>query len=315
MGIDAGSSSTRWTASRYPHGLAAPATHHAEGRSAPLSALAFLDAPAPAQEQVQRLVATVFEHLDVPPDAVADHGVTLAIGMTGLSEDTAAADQVKAALHASLAGPIVHLNLMNDMTLAYRASLEPGAGGLLYAGTGSIAVHLDAHGRLHRAGGHGYRIDDAGGGFWLGRMALQRLLRRYDVTGAMPHDGYHDALYAAMGGDDWPTIKAWAYGGGRDRIASLARTVIEWADHAEDAHVLVQDAARELAALTQRLGSRIETSRWVATGGLLQGPHALTRALETVMPPAVEVTFRADNFAQAAETLATDALRAQPPSA
>lgn len=310
LGIDAGSSSTRWHATWYAGGLDQPATRHAEGRSEPLSALAFLPTQSAPTAQVEQLLHDVLQGCGVPSDAGSDLALSLTIGMTGLSDATGLAQRIEDVIRAAAPTPTVYVELMNDMALAYRACLAPGAGLLLYAGTGSIAVHQDVSLILHRAGGHGYRIDDAGGGFWMGRQALRHALRKGDETGTMPHDAYHDALYAAMGGDDWPTIKTWAYEAGRDRIASLARLVIEHADQAPEAGAITREAARELVALAQRLRYRVGTTRWIASGGLLQGPHALTRALEEAKPADVDLAFHPDAYAGAAETLAKANARA-----
>lgn len=53
----------------------------------------------------------------------------------------------------------------------------------LIAGTGSIALALDGNGRLHRVGGWGYGISDAGSGQWIGAQALNSVLRMYDHHG------------------------------------------------------------------------------------------------------------------------------------
>src|SRR5690606_29898485 len=105
------------------------------------------------------------------------------------------------------------VTVLGDVVTAYLSAFEPGAGVLVYAGTGSVAVHVAGDGAIVRAGGHGYLIDDAGGGYWIGREALKRLLRAADAIGAPPTGRLASAVFAALGGSDWPTVRDAVYGG------------------------------------------------------------------------------------------------------
>lgn len=69
----------------------------------------------------------------------------------------------------------------------YAIALEGATGGepgiLVIAGTGSIVCGRDAEGRLIRAGGWGYLLDDEGSGFWIGREALRVALAAHEGWG------------------------------------------------------------------------------------------------------------------------------------
>ncbi len=187
-------------------------------------------------------------------------------------------------------------------------ALAPGEGLLVYAGTGSIAVHVSADGALHRAGGYGYRIDDAGGGYWLGRAALQAMLRDLDRRGNFLRNPFTTDLLGHIGHDDWPGIKRWAYGADRAPIASLARIVLAHAGGDPLARQLVHDAAAELIALAGRLRSRTGVTTWVTSGGLLAADNELRRALQAGAPADVTLRFHVPDFASAALTRAAGAL-------
>lgn len=70
----------------------------------------------------------------------------------------------------SLAGRV---DVMSDVEGALLGAVGEQPGVLVLAGTGSIVLGRDAHGRLARAGGLGPLIGDEGSAFWLGREWLR----------------------------------------------------------------------------------------------------------------------------------------------
>ena len=74
---------------------------------------------------------------------------------------------------AALAPLAPTVRIMSDVEAAYLGALGTGAGVLLLAGTGSIALGRDAAGRWHRAGGLGPLLGDEGSAFWIGRAWLR----------------------------------------------------------------------------------------------------------------------------------------------
>lgn len=69
----------------------------------------------------------------------------------------------------------------------YAIALEGATGGepgvLVIAGTGAIVCGRDAEGRLMRAGGWGYLLDDEGSGFWIAREAVRAALAAHEGWG------------------------------------------------------------------------------------------------------------------------------------
>ncbi|MBP0575292.1 hypothetical protein J8J27_31715, partial [Mycobacterium tuberculosis] len=77
-----------------------------------------------------------------------------------------------------------------------------------------------------QVGGRGILVDDGGSGAWIALAALKALFRRIDAVGRP--DGMEilaAAIAEAVGGDGWPPVRAYVYGGERGRIGQLAPAV------------------------------------------------------------------------------------------
>jgi N-acetylglucosamine kinase-like BadF-type ATPase len=119
-----------------------------------------------------------------------------------------------------------------------------GAPGLvLHAGTGSFVAARAPDGSLHYAGGLGWRFDDAGSGYDLGRRAIARALAELqgwttDSADGRPGPGTRSPLAAALcahtGAGDYGTISRLFYSDAADvagMIAGFAPQVIALAEH------------------------------------------------------------------------------------
>jgi N-acetylglucosamine kinase-like BadF-type ATPase len=140
---------------------------------------------------------------------------------------------------------------------------------------------------LHRAGGRGAVIDDAGGGHWIARQALQLVWRAEDATpGAAAATPLGRALAQAVGGDDWPATRAFVYGASRGELGTLALAVAAAADEGDaPALALLQQAGRELARLAQALHGRLGAGLPVALAGRVFDLHpAIEAALRQALP-------------------------------
>ncbi|MBE6559162.1 MAG: hypothetical protein E7661_09185 [Ruminococcaceae bacterium] len=77
--------------------------------------------------------------------------------------------------HPHLGGLSVHSDVINLLS----ASSESGEGVCLICGTGSVCFVRRGN-ELRRIGGWGYLLDRAGGGYDIGRMAIETVLRAHD---------------------------------------------------------------------------------------------------------------------------------------
>lgn len=248
LGLDAGGTQTRWALVDGAGALCA------EGTAPPVSGLMLLDAPGldTLAQALQALTAAL-----APARSTRGSLRTAWAGVTGFDSTQSAA--FNATLAAALGLPVNAVRVTTDVELAYRAAFAPGEGVLVYAGTGSIAAQLAADGTLHRAGGRGAIIDDAGGGHWIAREALKLVWRAEDEQpGAGLGTPLGRALAVAVGGDDWAATRAFVYGASRGEVGTLALAVATAAHQGDAAALqLLQQAGHELARLALALRHRL----------------------------------------------------------
>lgn len=72
------------------------------------------------------------------------------------------------------------IDVVGDMEIALEAAFDTGPGVIVNAGTGSFAYGRDREGKTRRAGGWGFAIGDEGSAHWIGRAAVNALLRASD---------------------------------------------------------------------------------------------------------------------------------------
>jgi N-acetylglucosamine kinase-like BadF-type ATPase len=135
-----------------------------------------------------------------------------------------------------------------EIGLAAAFGTEPGI--LVSAGTGSIAYARDRQGRLRRAGGYGWQLGDAGGGYWIGRHAL--------AAAAKARDGLGDGsallprLLAALKLHEFDDLVRWAATAPPAQVAALAPPLLNAArDEVPAAQHIVAGAAAELVELVR----------------------------------------------------------------
>ncbi len=308
LGIDAGGSSTRWLL------VDSSGETTGEGKVGPGSAIELrpgVDA-GPAIENLGRLAEQVLG-LARPSFVVA--------GVTGLDTGSPEASRLESFLCDRLGLADGDVAVLGDVITAYLTVFSPGEGVLVYAGTGSVAVHVGSDGSVVRAGGHGYLIDDAGGGYWIGKEALKRLLRAADMTGSPPSGRLASAVFGALGGSDWQTIRTSVYGSGRAKVASLASAVALAASRGDPvAKDVLAAAGRELARLATVVCGRLGQALPVALGGgvAASGP-ALADALAAGLPSGTTLRVSTAQPVVAAADLARQVLdgtkRLPPPPA
>lgn len=164
------------------------------------------------------------------------------------------------------------MTLVSDFEIALRGAMD-GPGGILIAGTGSVAFGRSAAGETARVGGWGHLIDDVGSGYALGRDALAAAVQTGD--GRMQAHALRTAVLEAIGGQGTPDILNYVYYSGKDKsaTAALASCVLTCAAAGDAASrdILARNAdelVRIVGALAQRLS--MERPRVALLGGLLQ---------------------------------------------
>ncbi|MEA2164319.1 MAG: hypothetical protein QOK37_2446 [Thermoanaerobaculia bacterium] len=182
----------------------------------------------------------------------------------------------------------------NDARIALTGAIGFGAGVVVIAGTGSVAVGRNDAGDEARAGGWGPIVGDEGSGYAIARGGLAGILRQFDGRGQETLMTELLQREYKMAPSDLPRF-VYAQTTHADDIARLSKLVIEAAEHGDAvATEIVANAAGELAkiaiAAARRLGLIDEEFPVAYVGGAFNAGEALLapmrRAILAVAPKA-----------------------------
>lgn len=303
LGLDVGGTSTRWAL------LAADGASLGGGEWRGLNGVLWAAAAAGADHDLatdaalDRLLQALLS-LPRPPAA-------LCAGITGCDREAGArlAQRLAARWRHHHAQPPLSIEITSDIEMACRGAFAPGAGYLVYAGTGSIAGFLDADGQLHRVGGRGVLIDDAGGAHWIAVQALRAIWRAEDAApGAWRRSALARRVLPLIGGDDWTRNRTWLARATRGDVGLLARAVAA-VDDAESA-ALLDAAGRELARLVQALLARFGPRPVALAGRAFALSPRIESALRAALPQSIEMHAARADVEMAAAQRALAGLRA-----
>ena len=164
LGIDGGSSSAKWTLIDQSGAI------KSKGSSNPIDGHLYR---VESQEKMEKFLLELRQELgNLNPDHIT-------IGITGLGSVK------KIEEYFLKAFPGAKLSIGTDVALAYRSEFKDGEGIYLYAGTGSIAVHITKTGEEISIGGWGYLLGDEGAGYWIGREALRHLMTQIEELSSL----------------------------------------------------------------------------------------------------------------------------------
>lgn len=274
LGLDAGGSALKWVI------LNDAGRRVAGGNLGPLTASLLLNG---TEQQVLSELAKALPH---QPAAIV-------AGFSGMSKNSAQVTQVARLISQSLGLDDEHIQIVSDLELAYHAHWQPGQGILLYAGTGSMALHIAQNGDFIRAGGYGYKIGDDGAGFSLGRAALRWLTHSLDTVSDRASELQESVLANEIkkitGGLDWETLRAYVYSEpGAATVAAMAPAVGRAADQGDQVALgFLQEACDSLVQLVKALSEWIGPLPVVATGGVFRIGSAYQDCLQQALPQIV----------------------------
>jgi glucosamine kinase len=238
LGLDAGGTATRWALSD-----GAGLVVH-EGQAAGVQGMASRGESDPWDAVFQAIAAQVLA-IGKPARIVA--------ALSGFDPNSAEAPRVRTSLTSAFSLRQEDVFVCNDLITTYLAVSPPGQSHVIYAGTGSVGIHIDSTGQLHRAGGRGLLLDDAGGGAWIAKEALCHVWRLIDDGDDAASTVLGQALFSALGAADWSTTRHAVYVAGRGRLGLLALSVAACADQDPFALALMKRAGRELGRIAQAL--------------------------------------------------------------
>ena len=236
---------------------------HAECDAAAWSAV-------PADTAAAWLARQLGQHL--PPGSEV---AALGVGAQGCDSP-----EVAAALRGALAARGLRAVVVNDGALLVPAAgLAHGIG--IVAGTGSIAIAIDAAGNALQAGGWGWVLGDEGGAAAIVREAARAVLAAHDQ--GCTDDGLLAALQRAFGVPDAERLA---------RAVNDEPTVANWAPRAPAVFAAADDgsalAAAVISAAAERLTALVDTlvargavgSDVVAAGGVIVNQPRLAQAFQ-----------------------------------
>ena len=251
LGIDGGSSSAKWTL------IDQTGEIKSKGSSNPIDGHLYR---VESQEKMVKFLSDLKRELGtLKPDCIT-------IGITGLGSVEKLEEYFLSAFPGS------KLSIGTDVALAYRSEFKNGEGIYLYAGTGSIAVHITETGEEISLGGWGYLLGDEGAGYWIGRAALRHLMTQVEELSSL--DELSTAISQTIDGSDWPTIRQFVYSKDRSAIAGLTPIVANCASNgSRSAAKILDEAASHLAELALRMERRLKSVNMpIAFGGGISSP-------------------------------------------
>lgn len=167
---------------------------------------------------------------------------TVTFGVSGLTD---AAAEANGLLHHPALDGVSRVVVTHDSVTSFLGVLGDQSGAVVAAGTGVVTLGVGPE-HSHRVDGWGYIMGDAGSGYWIGRAALDAVMRAFDGRGPAT------ALTAVVQ-ERWPDL-ATAYSAlqaSHDRVrtvASFAAPTALLADSGDEVAARVcHGAARELA--------------------------------------------------------------------
>lgn len=263
LGIDMGGTQTRWALADQ-HG-----NIHNEGAVQGATALQL--ASPEGKATIQELFFSMAHEINI---SIHPFGKIhfIQAGLTGFNGDSPA---IKQMLSSAFHLPDIAVKISNDIEVAFLDVFRPGEGYLVYAGTGSIAAYIDEQEQFHRAGGHGYILDDAGSGYWIAREALKHIWREEDLhPGAWRLSPMAKAIFDQIGGQEWNHSRDFIYQRSRGEVGKLALAVAATADNDQMAMTILNEAGSELARLARAMCLRFG-DKPIALSGRVQDLHPI----------------------------------------
>ena len=134
------------------------------------------------KEALEKAILAAFMDAGINPSSVVKKAVFALAGIDTDNDEKEVSRVVKETVNG-LPIKIERLVVENDCLSALLGSTQNKAGVLLIAGTGSIVFAHDGNNRIVRSGGWGHRFGDEGSGYWIGKQAIESVLKMQDGRG------------------------------------------------------------------------------------------------------------------------------------
>lgn len=230
-------------------------------------------------------IREILEQTDIHLDDIT----AACIGLPGFGEIKADREKLEKAVSEGIRIPRMHL--CNDVKLGWAGSLccQPGIN--VVAGTGSIAIGVDARGNTERSGGWGSQIGgDEGSAHWIGMKLIQAFTKQSDGR-CEKTLLYHYLKKVLNLEDDFEILDLAIHklNMGRTEIAGFSKYAYDLAIQGDPAVIQLFDAAAyELYLMVQALcrkmdfGERIRVSY---SGGVFNSEDYILQPLLKYLNP------------------------------
>jgi glucosamine kinase len=151
------------------------------------------------------------------------------------------------------------LELVTDARAALEGALDSKPGVVVIAGTGSIAIGVNADGQQARSGGFGPTLSDEGSGYYIAQRALKAVVSSFD--GRSPRTTLAQRICQRLGVSDPSDLPGVIYNSDSEPvdIAPLAEIVDEAAREGDEvARQILTAAGRELGRLAASVIDKLE---------------------------------------------------------
>jgi glucosamine kinase len=198
-------------------------------------------------------------------------GVSIARVSAGVSGLTAEESDPEELRELSQSFGVTAAFLAHDSVTSYLGALGDERGAVVAAGTGVVTLGVGAT-EVARVDGWGNIMGDAGSGYWIGRAALEAVMRAHDGRG--PETAITDVVSREFADIEQAYVELQGDPGRVRRIAAYSRAVADLADSDAVAAAICADAASELVVSVATALRRVdETVSPVvcAIGGVFRG--------------------------------------------
>jgi glucosamine kinase len=195
-------------------------------------------------------------------------------GVSGLTSEEADPEELR---ELSRSFGVTAAYLAHDSVTSYLGALGDERGAVVAAGTGVVTLGVGTS-AVARVDGWGNIMGDAGSGYWMGRAALDAVMRAHDGRGQAT--ALTEVVAREFADLEQAYIELQGDPGRVRRIAAYARSVAELAATDEVAATICSDAADELVLSIATALRRVDevTAPVVCTiGGIFRGTAVRTR--------------------------------------
>ncbi|MDY7543540.1 MULTISPECIES: N-acetylglucosamine kinase [unclassified Cryobacterium] len=221
---------------------------------------------------------------------------TLSAGISGFTQSDADAAELRHLTHGL---GVQDVFLAHDSVTSYLGALGDTPGAVIAVGTGVVTLAVGV-GAVARVDGWGYLIADAGSGYWLGRAALDSVMRDYDGRGQVT--ALRNAVQKEFPNLETLYLELQADPARVSRIAAWSRSVTALAPTDAVAAAICDAAAAELALSVrtglERVGQSVVDAPVIGgLGGVLRSPEIATRFERDLrlVWPAADIRFPTAN--------------------